>query len=229
MEKITLKIMIIGLIFVRFLSAEVPTTYRGFVANPYTQETIELAKKVGYLERANEVIERYLPDFIKNVKDLLSKLLNPDEKIVTRIQELENRAKNIFLEPTLETIGELINPNDALQSKINYLDQKWSNKSEISQELTGIYLKLIEQEYVNNINKINNYGQNTTDQVKSLSFSTRFNDFVSEHQVLAALGGITILTGVGYAVYNWYQKRQNAKQKVEKKEDDVLNDFINLT
>jgi hypothetical protein len=133
-----LKIMIIGLFVVGLTNAEVPTTYRGFSENPYTKETIELAKEIGYLERGNEVIERRTTDFIQYVKDLLSKL--PNEKTASRIQELENMTKNIPLEPNLETIGELINPNDALQSKINYLDQKWTHRSEIHNEISEIYL-----------------------------------------------------------------------------------------
>jgi len=219
-----LKIMIIGLFVVGLINTEVPTTYRGFVENPYTQETIELAKKVGYLERANECLESKFLMVSGWVKNRLSK--SPDEKIAARMQKLEKANKNISPEPNLETIGELINPDDTLQSKINYLRQKWTCQGEIYHELCEIDTKLRKKSYsYNNDIVTNNDQQNSTDPIKSSSsFLTRFNNFISDHKTLLALGGLVVLSGIGYAMYNWCNKKQNIKQKAQK--DTTFDDFI---
>lgn len=57
------------------------------------------------------------------------------------------------------------------------------------------------------------------------SLWTRLNNFIFEHQVISTLTGVGLVSGAGYAVYNWYTKKSVKKNTIEK--DTTFDDFIN--
>lgn len=236
-----IKRFLIGLIFVGFLAAEdsndsvkkeLPTTLSAFFKeNPDVEISFDLTKPTTLKEffEQNPLVDAYFRPEL------------PEERIQLIRELVYNRWRNSMLitlrEIDNENIDEKLSlyPNKNISDEVKKIEYKelrpnihgivWGDNEYLEEEVK--HEKEILEKNISKSNQLKElYSQIGPDNVDS--YLTRFGHFISDNKTASIGAGIVIICAASYAIYNWYQKKQNAKQKDEKKEDDVLNDFINL-
>lgn len=210
-------------------------------------EIHDLEKQLDNLEKFNDVLKRKFKnarmgiwkEFFNN-KEITHQTYNIIFSDICReeaknISKIINRKDQLIAE--IEATRRIVELNQVASTKmVNLLSQAQEERDK--ENIPPVVEKPKEKEtttpptptQTNDSNKGKDNGKNNnknedTTKEESLPLLERLKNFIFEHQVISTITGIGAISGAGYAVYTWYNKKNAKKNMTEK--DTIFDDFIN--
>jgi len=155
-------------------------------------------------------------------KDRLIEQINVSQRIVNENQDAYTKMKNLLIQA--ETVT-----NASLNTNKDIPTEKKDAPAAAPQPNPEKLVTDKQKTPPNDAEKPKTGAEDTSKKdpvTASLPWSTQLSNLIYEHKVISAITGIATISGIGYAVYNWYNKKYN-KQPKEEKEDTTFDDFIN--